>query len=39
MLVKVKFLRGGNATGQAYTYPTSLDLQVGDKVVAGRCAA
>lgn len=39
MLVKVKFLRNGEPAGRPYTYLTSLALQVGDRVMAGRSEA
>lgn len=39
MLVKVKFLRNGEEAGRPYTYLTTLPLQAGDRVIAGRSEA
>ena len=39
MLVKVRFLRNGEPAGRAYTYLTDLELQVGDRVLAGKSVA
>lgn len=39
MLVKVRFLRNGEPAGRPYTYLTDLELEVGDRVLAGKSVA